>query len=127
MLRLVHPAPQGQGLRTPKGRRSGPSPALLLSDEEVRHVRAAVRNTARAYGGIAVLAGAMGVPPDTISGVLTSRKHRASGTFTIRLARAAGTSVEALLGGTLSAAGRCATCGHRAGDGRVALAAGGAR
>ena len=124
MLRLVHPAPSGQGTGTSKGRRPRPSPALVLSDEEVRHVRAALRNTARAYGGNAVLAEVMGVPPDTISGVLTSRKHRASGTFAIRLARAAGTSVEAVLTGAISAAGRCDTCGHRVGAGRVA--AGGA-
>ena len=120
MLRLVHPRPEGQGSRTPKGRRARPSPSLLLSDEEVRHVRAAVRNTARAYGGIAVLADVMGVPPDTISGVLTSRKHRASGTFAIRLARAAGASVEAILTGAISEAARCTTCGHRVGAGRVA-------
>ena len=120
MLRLVHPRPEGQGSRTSKGRRPRPSPSLLLSDEEVRHVRAAVRNTARAYGGIAVLADVMGVPPDTISGVLTSRKHRASGTFAIRLARAAGASVEAILTGAISEATRCTTCGHRLGTGRVA-------
>ncbi len=120
MLRLVHPAPAGQGPGTSKGRRPRPSPALVLSDEEVRHVRAAVRNTARAYGGNAVLAEVMGVPADTISGVLTSRKHRASGTFAIRLARAADVSVEAILTGAISAAGRCDACGHRVGAGRVA-------
>ena len=124
MLILVHPAPAGQGPGTSKGRRPRPSPALILSDEEVRHVRAAVRNTARAYGGNAVLADVMGVPADTISGVLTSRKHRASGTFAIRLARAAGASVEAILTGAISEATRCTTCGHRVGEGRVA--AGGA-
>ena len=120
MLILVHPRPEGQGSGSSKVRRPRPSPALVLSDEEVRHVRAAVRNTARAYGGNAVLADVMGVPADTISGILTSRKHRASGTFAIRLARAAGTSVEAVLTGAISAAGRCGTCGHRAGTGRVA-------
>ena len=125
MLILVHPRPEGQGTDAPKGRRPRPSPALLLSDEEVRYVRAAVRNTARAYGGIAVLAEVMGVPPDTISGVLARRKHRASGTFAIRLARAAGTSVEAILTGAISEATRCNTCGHRVGNG-IARAARGA-
>ena len=124
MLILVHPRPEGQGTGSSKARRPRPSPALVLSDEEVRYVRAAVRNTARAYGGVAVLADVMGVPADTISGVLTCRKHRASGTFAIRLARAAGTSVEAILTGAISEATRCNTCGHRVGAGRVA--AGGA-
>ncbi len=119
MLILVHPRPEGQGSGSSKGRRPRPSPALVLSDEEVRHVRAAVRNTARAYGGNAVLAEVMGVPADTISGVLTSRKHRASGTFAIRLARAAGASVEAILTGAISEATRCNTCGRRIGEGRV--------
>lgn len=125
MLILVHPAPAGQGPGSSKGRRPRPSPALVLSDEEVRHVRAAVRNIARAYGGNAVLADVMGVPADTISGVLTSRKHRASGTFAIRLARAAGASVEAILTGALSEAARCNTCGHRVGEARGAAIGGG--
>ena len=125
MLILVHPRPEGQGSGASKGRRPRPSPALVLSDDEVRHVRAAVRNIARAYGGNAVLADVMGVPADTISGVITSRKHRASGTFAIRLARAAGASAEAILTGAISEATRCNTCGHRVGAGR-AVASGGA-
>ena len=121
MLILVHPRPEGQSSGSSKVRRPRPSPALVLSDEEVRHVRAAVRNTARAYGGNAVLADVMGVPPNTITGVLTSRKHRASGTFAIRLARAAGLSVESILTGAISEAARCKECGHRVGAaGRVA-------
>ncbi len=120
MLRLVHPAPAGQGPGMSKVRRPRPFPSLRLSDEEVRHVRAAVRNTARAYGGIAVLAEVMGVPVDTLYGVLSKAKHRASGTFAIRLARAAGLSLEAILTGAISAAGRCDTCGHRVGAGRAA-------
>jgi hypothetical protein len=64
MLRLVHPAPSGQATGAPKGRRPRPSPSLRLTDDEVRHVRAAVRNTARAYGGNDVLAEVMGIPVD---------------------------------------------------------------
>jgi len=50
---------------------------------------------------------------------------RGSAGLALRAAKLAGISVESMLGGALSAAGRCATCGHRAGAGRVALAAGG--
>jgi hypothetical protein len=62
----------------------------------------------------------MGVPVATLH---KNKRHGAALAF--RLAAAAGISVEAVLGGKLSAAGRCGTCGHRAGDGRL-LAAGGA-
>jgi hypothetical protein len=123
MLRLVHPAPEGQGPRAPRVR---PSRSLLLSDAEIRHVRAALRGALRAYGGRDVLAGVIGVPEDTLTGILTSSKHRASGTFAIRLASAIGASVESVLTGAMNEAGRCKTCGHRAGAGRVVAAAGGA-
>ena len=124
MLRLVQPAPAGQGLRTRKGRRQAPS--LSLTTEEARHLRATLKNAVRAYGGAPVLASVMGVPLSTIHQA-SSPKRLTSGTFAIRLAKAAGVSVESVLTGALNAAGRCATCGHRAGDGRAVLAAGGAR
>ena len=63
----------------------------------------------------------MRVPVDTL---YNRKRHGAA--LALLVARAAGMSVEAVIGGKLSAAGRCATCGHRAGDGRL-LAAGGAR
>ncbi len=122
MLRLVHPAPGGQGTDPPKRRKCSRAPALSLTNDEVRHVRAALKNTARAYGGRDALAAVMGIPPDTITG---AGSRRPSGTLVIRLARAAGVSVETILTGAVNLAGRCPACGHRAGDGRGA--AGGAR
>lgn len=119
MLRLV-PPPGAQGQDPPARRRRGPSPALSLTIDESRHLRAAIVNAARAYGSHPCLAAAMGIPVST----LYNRK-RHSAALALRLAAAAGISVEAVLGGKLSAAGRCAACGHRAGDGRL-LAAGGA-
>jgi hypothetical protein len=124
MLRLV--APQGaQGQDPPKRRKGAKPAALFLTPEEARHVRAALRNTARAYGGRDVLATAMGVSRGTIDGAAVSTRPL-SGTFAIRLAQAAGVSVESILSGKLGDAGRCQACGHRAGDGRLA-AVGGAR
>jgi len=57
-LGLVHPTPVKQRTRPSKG---GHSATLSLTKEETRHFRAALRNTARAYGGMPVLAGVVGV------------------------------------------------------------------
>jgi hypothetical protein len=122
MLMLVYPAREGQATDPPAGRRKGhKAGALSLTAEENRHTRAALKKAAWAYGGHDVLALVMGVPVDTLYKAGNPRRIL-SGTFAIRLARAAGVAVEALLSGTFTAAGRCPTCGHRAGDGRVAAA-----
>jgi hypothetical protein len=119
MLRLVHPALGGQGTDPPVRRKGTRSPALSLTHEEVRHVRAALKNTARAYGGNEVLAAVLGITRNALNVAAGNRARLLSGTFAIRLARAAGVAVEAILTGALTAAGRCPTCGHRAGDGRI--------
>jgi DNA-binding phage protein len=115
MLRIVHPAREGQGTRLPKKRRS---PALCLSPEEAQHLRAAIRNVARAYGGMAVLAAVIGAPVATLNNSLNKRR-RPSATMALRVAKAAGMSVEAILSGQLAAAGRCAACGSRIGERRA--------
>jgi hypothetical protein len=119
MLRLVHPAPQGQALAPSSRRKWAGCPALSLTWEESRHVRAAITNIARTYGGLDVLAVVLGMGVKTLY-TLRKPRHRVSGTFAIRLASAAGMSVEAILSGTMANAARCPACGHRA-------AAGGAR
>ncbi len=122
MLRLVHPPSVGKDTRPSKGRRS---PALSLTAEEAQHFRAALRNAARAYGSWACLAAAIGVPAESLHQA-SGKGNRPSGLLIIRAAKAAGMSVEAMLTGTLNAAGRCQACGSRVGD-RPQLAAGGAR
>lgn len=122
MLMLVHPRPAGQATDPPKRRKCARSPSLSLTAEETKHLRAALRNTIRAYGGAPVLAQVMGVPAATL---YSASKRAPSGALAIRLAQAAGVSVEAVLGGKLSAMGRCKACGARIGD-RPAVAAGGA-
>jgi hypothetical protein len=126
MLRLIHPAPEGQeGTRPPGKRRHVVAPTLFLSEEEVRHLRAATKNLARAYGSLDCLAKVMGLPIDTMYRATTTMGRRVSGTFAIRLAKAGGVSVETVLGGQLAAMGRCLTCGHKPGDGRIVAARGG--
>jgi len=126
MLRLVHPPAGGNGADPPKRRRRGPSPSMSLTPDEAAFVRAALRNVARAYGGMDVLASVIGVPVDSLYQA-ARRPHRPSGILVIRLAQAAGISVEAILTGALNPAGRCPTCGSRAGDGRLVTVKGGAR
>lgn len=119
MLRIVHPAPEGQPTDPPARRRRGPSPALSLTPDESRSLRACIRNTGRAFGSLGCLAAAIGVPKGTLA---RAKRHGAA--LALLVARAAGMTVEAVLGGKLSDAGRCAACGSRVGD-RPTLAAGG--
>jgi hypothetical protein len=123
MLRLVHPAPAGQGPVTPKGRHSA---ALRLTEPERRHLAIALQNLRLGFGTWACLADAMGVREEMLkkAGVPHNNKG-GSPALALVVARIAGTSVEAILSGTLSAAGRCHACGHRLGHG-TARAAGGA-
>ena len=51
MPRLLHLVGQGQGTDPPARRKGRPSPALSLTDEEARAVRAAARNIARTRFG----------------------------------------------------------------------------
>lgn len=114
MLRLVRSQNDGQD---PPTHRSGTKPAALtLTREEQRHTRAALRNAARAYGGVDVLAVVLELPRLTLYG-FCKEKRTIPGTFAIRLARAAGVSVEAVLTGAPVMAGRCPACGHRPGMG----------
>ena len=109
-LRLL-PQP-GAGQDPPK-RRKRPSDALVLSDEEVRHVRQALRNLAFALGGNDVTAHVLGIAVKSITSAKNSPKHRPSGTLAIRIAKAAGVSVESILTGAIAITARCPTCGRR--------------
>ena len=116
MLRLVHPAPKGQ--ETPRRQRR--RDIHSLTKDERRHLRAALLNLRRAYGSWACLADAMGQSIHTLQSTASGSPGLA-----LRAARAGGMSVEAVLSGKLSPAGRCEACGSRLGD-RPALAIGGA-
>src|SRR5271169_744710 len=94
MLRLAHPAPRGQGTDPPVRRKGRPSPALSLTLEEARAVRAAARGLARQhFGTLRKLANALGIDP----GILTQKKRPGAG-LAVALARISGLSVDAVLG-----------------------------
>jgi hypothetical protein len=123
MLRLVHPAPTGQGPGTPRGRYSS---ALFLTADERRHLATALQNLRRAFGTWACLADAMGLREELVKKAGVHNSKTGSPALALVVARTAGMGVEAVLSGALSASGRCDTCGSRLGHG-AALASGGAR
>lgn len=126
MLRLVHPARKGQEGGDPPKRRRGPSPALFLTDEEWRHLRASLRNLRTAFGSWSCLADVMGVAKGSLIQA-AQKPHRPSAALALRAAQAGGMLVEVVLGyRALNAAGRCPHCGTRIGD-RPEKRAGGAR
>jgi hypothetical protein len=122
MLRLVHPAPEGQGRGAPARRRRS---ALSLTQDERRHLAAALQNLRRAFGTWACLADAMGVDEQRVKKAGTHHKPSGSPALALRTAKVSGMSVEMVLGGKLTAAGRCGACGSRLGHGAIARAAAG--
>ena len=106
MLRLVHPAPEGQVLTRKKFSR--PESRSPNSEEQAR-IHAAIKNLIRAYGGRDVLASILGVNPGTLTG-----RHKRSYSFAYLLARAANIPVEQVLSGKPHEAGACPLC-HRKG------------
>jgi hypothetical protein len=92
-LRVVDPA------ASPPPRRRGPALALRLTDEEVRHFRAAVRGLARTrYASVAAIAREIGVNRNVLT-----RRSRPSGALVIAIWRLTGIPVDKLLGGKLAA------------------------
>lgn len=106
MLRLVHPASAGNERTPPPRRRGFPAVSLSLTEEEARHVRAAIRGAARTYGSLRRLAEALGVEP----GVLTKKSLPHPG-LALALARVTKLSLDAMLAGKLTDAGTCHACG----------------
>jgi hypothetical protein len=96
-LHVVRPDTPGQD--PPRHRRGIPAASLSLTAEEARHLRASIRNVARArYGTLAALARALGVHP----GVLT-RQRRQTPALAVALWRLTAVPVEVLLSGKLAA------------------------
>ncbi|MRG93749.1 hypothetical protein [Polyangium spumosum] len=82
---------------TPSRRKSG---ALMLSEDEARHVRVAVRKLRRAFGSFRAISAMTGIPASTLRRA-ANPKSSPTGTLAIRIAAAAGVAVEVLLGGKL--------------------------
>ncbi|MDI1435452.1 helix-turn-helix domain-containing protein [Polyangium sorediatum] len=83
---------------TPRRRKSG---ALMLSDDEAKAVRIAVRKLRRAFGSFNALAARLNMPANTVRRIANPKGTPPTGTFAIRLAAVAGVPVEVLLGGKL--------------------------
>lgn len=82
----------------PRRPRGIPSPALSLTSDEVRHLRASIRGLAKTrYASLAALARALGVDP----GILT-RRRRPSPALAVAVWRLTGIPVEVLLSGRLA-------------------------
>jgi hypothetical protein len=95
VLRLVPPP----GTPSPNGRRGCPSPALSLTDDEDRHLRASIRNIARSYGSTQQLARALGL----CHSALSVRRKRLSAAVAVALWRLTGVPLDVLLRGKLAA------------------------
>ena len=112
MLRLVHPAQEGQSTRPPKGRRC--SGVLSLTQDERRNLRQALMNLQMRYGSWSCLAEVMGVPVSTLLNARNPRRRKGSPGLALRAAKAAGTTVEHILSGKIAPVGTCPTCGRAA-------------
>ncbi|MRG94273.1 transcriptional regulator [Polyangium spumosum] len=110
-LRLVHPAPQGQGTDPPRGRKSD---LLSLTDDQNDRLRAAIKHLRGAYGTYACLATVVGVRKGLLVNVATG-VHRGSHALAFHVARAGGVSVEQILTPGVADASRCALCGRKRG------------
>ncbi len=119
-LRLVVPPGQAPA-RPPRGRHAR---ALFLTPDECRHLATSLHNLRRAFGTWACLADAMGVREALlVRAAANDRNGRGSPALALVVARVAGMSVEAVLSGTLSAAGKCEACGSRIGAAHAAKVA----
>ena len=114
MLRLVHPALGGQGTDPTKRKRGRPS-SLSFTPEEARNVRLAIRGAARTFGSLAKLARTIGVRPRALHG-----KRCPGPSVALAVARVAKLSLDAMLAGKLTDAGRCSTCGAKRAEGGAA-------
>ncbi len=123
MLRIVHPAPRGQGSDPPKRRRRERSAALSLTAEEGKHLAATLRNLRFGLGAWSVVAMVTGLPITLLTKVAQpGRKRGIHPAVALRAAKAAGLPVETVLSGAMRPADRCPTCGAHAADRRKGAA-----
>jgi hypothetical protein len=108
MLRLAHPAGGGQGPDPPTRRKGSRPAALSFSPEEAHNVRTAIRGAARTFGGLAALARKIGVRSNALHG----RRMPGPG-LALAVARVAGLSLDAMIAGKLTDAGKCPSCGAK--------------
>ncbi|MGH7284288.1 MAG: hypothetical protein ACRELY_22400 [Polyangiaceae bacterium] len=91
----------------PKARKS-----TGLTRQEQDNVRAAIAFLRRRYGGLALLAKAMGVRPNTLAQAIGKFGRAPSAAIALKLARVAGCGVGEMLSGAWPPRGACPLCGH---------------
>jgi len=105
-LRIVKP----EGPKPPR-RKGGPRhETTVLTPEEQRKVRQAIRNLRDAFGTWACLADAMGMPVKSLGHAMSARLGL-SPAVVLRAMRASGLTLDELLGGPAPAE-RCRACGQ---------------
>jgi hypothetical protein len=105
-LRIVKP-------RDPSGPRKRYSHAgSALTEAQQAKVRAVLRTLRWSYGGWDALAEVMGLAKKSAYHLVNPR-HVITGDTLVRTCKAGGMSVDAMLGDTLTEAGRCQACGSR--------------
>lgn len=96
----------------PPRRRKWSRGPTALSEVEQRHGRAALRALRSAYGAWGLVAELMGFTRGAVM-KLVSGANSLNGEALIRIAKAGGTSVDAILAGSIRDASRCPACGQR--------------
>lgn len=104
MLRLVGSEPPKATSKRRKGERTP-----VLSEDEEKRFRAAMRGLRDAFGTWGALSAAMGADSGAVY-TMMSGKHRVSGDMIVRAMRASGLTLNDLLGAP-TLAGRCRACG----------------
>jgi hypothetical protein len=95
------PAPPVEPAPLPEKPRRRRADALMLSPDETKAVRVAIRKLRRALGGFNALAVATGISAHTLRRCANPKGARPTGTLAIRVAAAAKVPVEVLLGGKM--------------------------
>jgi hypothetical protein len=107
MLRLV--APEGT---KPSRKKGDPRhEACVLTPDEQRKARQAIRNLKDAFGTWACLADAMGMPVKSLMNAVQGRRYGLSPAVLLRATRASGLTLDDLIGAP-APAGRCRACGQ---------------
>ena len=105
-LHLVKP--EGPKPARPKG--APRHEASVLTPEEERKARQAIRNLKNAFGTWACLAKAMGMPEKSLITAVQGERYGLSPAVLLRAMRASGLTLDDMLGNP-ALAGRCRSCG----------------
>jgi hypothetical protein len=106
-LRLVKP----EGPKPARQKGAPRHEATVLTPEEGRKARQAIRNLKDAFGTWACLAEAMGMPTKSLLNAVQGERYGLSSAVLLRAMRASGLTLADMLGAP-APAGRCRACGQ---------------